>query len=148
MIKGAHLHFVFNYSWAAIAHELGHLCEDSSLSSSDTHSCTYAHTHTHTHTSISWDVTWCVLPDLLVTPVCVHCCAWGCRSLQVHVGIIRLCWHSGWGSNVLIRLLRSAKAQTVTLTVWFISMETREKLWSNYPYCCHLRPKERAGWHE
>lgn len=47
MIKGAHLHFAFNYSWAAIAHELGHLCEDSFLSSSDTHLCTYAHTHTH-----------------------------------------------------------------------------------------------------
>lgn len=80
-----------------------------------------------------WDVTRGVKQACVSPGVCVHCCALGCRSLQVHVSVIRLCCRSGCGSNVLIRLACSAKAPTVTLAVWFISMETREKLWSNYP---------------
>lgn len=47
MIKGMHLHFVFNYSWAAIAHELGHLWGPSPLKLrlSLMHICRYTHTH-------------------------------------------------------------------------------------------------------
>lgn len=47
MIKGAHLHFVFNYSWAAIAHELGHLWGLSPLKLR--HSLVHTRTHTLAH---------------------------------------------------------------------------------------------------
>lgn len=140
MIKGEHLHFVFNYSWAAIAHELGHLWGLSPLK------LRHSLMHTWTHT-LAYPGTWPgVFNQTCSSPLSV--CTAVRRSLQVHVGVIRLCCCSGWGSNALIRLPRSAKAQTVTLTVWFISMETRENLWSNYPYCCHLRHEETTGWHE
>lgn len=52
-----------------------------------------------------------------MTAMHVHRCAQGYRSLPVHADIIRLCCRSGFGSNELIRLQRSAKVQTVTLTV-------------------------------
>lgn len=84
-----------------------------SSQSLDSHSCTYA---TYTHTLILGCDLVC-LNRPACHPVCMHYSVQGCRSLQVHVGIIRLCCRSGWGSNVLIRLPRSAKALTVTLTV-------------------------------
>lgn len=64
MIKGAHLHFVFNYSWAAIAHELGHLWGLSPPK--------LRHSLIHTHTtSTSWDVTYGVFNQTCSSPLCV-----------------------------------------------------------------------------